>query len=54
MLLKDVPKCCTKCKKHDSVPTDEDGWSPDYHYCSIGIKMPVKKQSCKKQELKGE
>lgn len=50
MLLKSVPKCCIKCKNHDSEPTDDDGWLPNYHYCSIGIKMPVKKQSCKKQK----
>lgn len=54
MHINNVPECCLKCTHHESEPTDEDGYAPFYHYCELGIKMPVKIQCCKKQKLRSE
>ena len=43
-----VPKCCLNCLHFD---TDYSEWSDLwYHYCMRNIKLPIKKQSCKRQQ----
>ena len=43
-----VPDCCHTCRNLDFDSKDE--YSPNYYYCTKGIKIPVKKLSCKKRE----
>ena len=42
-----VPDCCWNCKHYESDSKDE--YSSNYYYCKLGIAMPTKKKSCKKQ-----
>lgn len=42
-----VPDCCWNCKNYEFDSKDE--YSPNYYYCKLGIAMPTKKKSCKKQ-----
>ena len=43
-----VPDCCRNCKYYE-WDTPDDGYTI-WRYCTIGVKMPVKKLSCKKQK----
>ena len=43
-----VPDCCLRCKNLEFDSKDE--YSPNYYYCTKGIKIPVKKLSCKKKK----
>jgi len=43
-----VPDCCHTCRNLDFDSKDE--YSPNYYYCTKGIKIPVKKLSCKRWE----
>jgi hypothetical protein len=41
-----LPKCCLECSAFN------DGWNEvtgSEYYCSLGLKLPVKKGSCKRQ-----
>lgn len=44
-----IPVCCKTCT-HVRKPKSK----PDYRRCSIGIALPTKKNSCKKQKIKKE
>jgi hypothetical protein len=47
-----IPDCCHTCRNLDFDSKDE--YSPNYYYCTKGIKIPVKKLSCKKRESSSE
>lgn len=45
-----APECCRNCRH---IASDSDGFSTTYDtffYCELGIFLPVKKKSCKRQE----
>ena len=43
-----LPDCCKGCRFHESEADDE--YSPNYHFCTRGVFIPVKKKSCKVKE----
>ena len=45
-----VPDCCRKCKNLEFDSKDE--YSPNYYYCTLGVKMPTKKLTCKRKPTK--
>lgn len=46
------PDCCSKCKNLESDSNDE--YSPNYYYCTLGMKIPTKKLTCKRMPAKTE
>lgn len=43
-----LPDCCKGCRFHESDAKDE--YSPNYHFCTKGVAIPVKKKSCRVKE----
>lgn len=50
--FKQVPRCCNACRNLEFDSKDE--YSPNYYFCTKGLFLPVKKQSCKTKLKDGE
>jgi hypothetical protein len=43
-----IPLCCINCQ-HKDWDSWNDGWS-SAHYCTLNLRFPTKKGTCKKQK----